>query len=119
MSDTPRPAPPPRRTVPHLTCSAPALPLLLLCPCSLKDWKQLELFEREAQILASLAHRGIPQYLEYFEDDSEADRAFFLVQVSARTSSSQRRQRRTGGVGCGLGGSVVAALMVVVVCNWR
>jgi serine/threonine protein kinase len=70
-------------------------------PCSLKDWKQLELFEREAQILASLTHRGIPQYLEYFEDDSEADRAFFLVQVSARAGSCRRQLVR--GVGSGPG----------------
>ncbi|MGB3692499.1 MAG: hypothetical protein WA999_07235, partial [Spirulinaceae cyanobacterium] len=29
---------------------------------SLKDWKILELFEREAKILASLNHSGIPKY---------------------------------------------------------
>ena len=69
--------PPP--TPPILTLPLPPAP----APArSLKDWKQLELFEREAQLLASLAHKGIPQYLDYFEDDSEADRAFFLVQVS-------------------------------------
>lgn len=28
---------------------------------SLRDWKQLELFEREAQILKNLDHRGIPK----------------------------------------------------------
>lgn len=97
---------------------------------TLKDWKQLEMFEREAQILKNLDHRcgggqenswahepgrkmrcalpatvacrptaavvhlnpgdcwwcwwccrGIPRYLDYFEQDTEQDRAFFLVQV--------------------------------------
>jgi ankyrin repeat protein len=49
----------------------------------LNDWKQLELFEREAQILAQLDHPQIPKYLEYFHVDSEADRAFCIVQQLA------------------------------------
>ena len=44
-------------------------------------WKQLELFEREAKVLESLSHPGIPRYINYFEEDSERDRGFFLVQV--------------------------------------
>lgn len=62
----------------HHTRACCALPLR----CSLKDWKQLELFEREAQTLKSLSHPCIPRYLDYFEADTEQDRAFFLVQVS-------------------------------------
>eukprot|EP00887_Chlorella_sp_A99_P006661 scaffold3.g6661.t1 len=50
----------------------------------LRDWKQLELFEREAQTLKSLDHPGIPRYLEWFEEDTEQDRAFCLVQELAR-----------------------------------
>lgn len=42
--------------MPQLCCPCPA-PLLL----SLRDWKQLELFEREAQILKNLSQPGIPQ----------------------------------------------------------
>jgi ankyrin repeat protein len=49
----------------------------------LNDWKQLELFEREAQILAQLDHPQIPKYLEYFHVDSEQDRAFCIVQQLA------------------------------------
>jgi ankyrin repeat protein len=49
----------------------------------LNDWKQLELFEREAQILAQLDHPQIPKYLEYFHVDSEEDRAFCIVQQLA------------------------------------
>ncbi len=46
----------------------------------LQDWKQLELFEREAEILAQLNHPQIPQYLEYFHIDTPSNRAFYLVQ---------------------------------------
>lgn len=47
------------------------------------DWKQLELFEREAQTLETLQHPGIPRYIDYLSEDTEKDRGFFLVQVSA------------------------------------
>ena len=49
---------------------------------SMGDWKQLELFEREAAALRSLSHPRIPAYKDYFEVDSDGDRAYFLVQVS-------------------------------------
>lgn len=42
----------------------------------LNSWKQLELFEREAKVLASLSHPSIPKYVDYFESDE----GFFLVQ---------------------------------------
>jgi len=47
---------------------------------SLRDWKQLDLFQREAQVLAGLSHPAIPRYIDYFEEDSERDRAFYIVQ---------------------------------------
>ena len=46
----------------------------------LKDWKQLELFEREAEILKKLNHPSIPRYLDYFTVDTESDRSFYIVQ---------------------------------------
>jgi serine/threonine protein kinase len=54
----------------------------------LRNWKQLELFKREAQILKNLDHSCIPKYLEYFEEEEEGesgndnsnDQSFFLVQ---------------------------------------
>ncbi len=46
----------------------------------IKDWKILELFEREAKILASLNHPGIPKYIDYFFEDTDTDRTFYLVQ---------------------------------------
>ena len=45
------------------------------------DWKQLELFEREAKTLKALDHRGIPKYIDYLSEDTEKDRGFFLVQA--------------------------------------
>eukprot|EP00250_Pteridium_aquilinum_P028229 c3680_g1_i1 orf=69-1712(+) len=54
---------------------------------SIKGWKELELFEREARVLKSLQHPGIPQYIDYFEVDSSADRAFYIAQMVAKGSS--------------------------------
>ena len=50
---------------------------------SMQDWRQLELFEREARALQGLRHEGIPCFVEYFEVDTASDRGFFLVQVRA------------------------------------
>ncbi|GAB4276990.1 MAG: hypothetical protein Fur0025_02530 [Oscillatoriaceae cyanobacterium] len=47
------------------------------------NWKAVELFEREAKILANLHHQGIPQYLDYFQVDSPSDRQFYIVQQIA------------------------------------
>jgi serine/threonine protein kinase len=49
----------------------------------LNDWKQLELFEREANVLAQLNHPQIPKYLEYFHVDTPDNRAFYIVQQLA------------------------------------
>lgn len=47
------------------------------------DWKMLELFRREAQVLAHLEHPAIPRYLNYFETDTAHDRQFYLGQQLA------------------------------------
>jgi ankyrin repeat protein len=47
------------------------------------DWKSIELFEREAQILSKLDRSGIPQYLDYFTLDADGDRYFYIVQALA------------------------------------
>lgn len=44
------------------------------------QWKVIELFEREAKVLANLDHPQIPKYLDYFHIDLESDRRFYLVQ---------------------------------------
>lgn len=53
----------------------------------MKGWKDLELFEREARVLKSLRHPGIPEYIDYFEVDTETDRAFYIAQKVAKGRS--------------------------------
>ncbi|MCT7960280.1 serine/threonine protein kinase [Laspinema sp. D1] len=55
----------------------------------LKDWKALELFEREGKVLSQLNHPGIPNYLDYFQVDQEGDRRFYIVQEIAPGQSLQ------------------------------
>ncbi|MEQ9668568.1 serine/threonine protein kinase [Coleofasciculus sp. G2-EDA-02] len=51
------------------------------------DWKVLELFEREAHILAHLNHPAIPHYLDYFQVDTSQDCYFYIVQQLAPGNS--------------------------------
>ncbi|MCW6036316.1 serine/threonine protein kinase [Spirulina subsalsa FACHB-351] len=51
------------------------------------EWKTLELFEREARVLATLTHPNIPNYIEYFQVDTPEDRRFYLVQELVEGSS--------------------------------
>jgi len=44
-----------------------------------REWKQLELFEREAAMLATLSHPSIPRYVDYLQDAG----SYFLVQELA------------------------------------
>lgn len=43
-------------------------------------WKTLELFEREAKILANLKHPNIPTFIDSFQDKDTAEGTFYLVQ---------------------------------------
>ncbi|MEZ0370852.1 MAG: serine/threonine protein kinase, partial [Candidatus Sericytochromatia bacterium] len=45
----------------------------------LQSWKVLELFEREIKVLKQLDHPHLPQYLDAFQIDSEADTCLYLV----------------------------------------
>jgi eukaryotic-like serine/threonine-protein kinase len=47
------------------------------------DWKMLELFDREAKILAQLEHPAIPRYLDSFQTEIAGEEAFCLVQELA------------------------------------
>jgi eukaryotic-like serine/threonine-protein kinase len=49
----------------------------------MSDWKKMELFEREAKILAQLNHSAIPKYIDYFQVDTKLDKAFYIVQQLA------------------------------------
>jgi len=61
---------------------------------SLRDWKQLDLFQREAQILENLSHPGVPRYIDSFEEDTPSDRSFFLVQELAAGESLEAMVNR-------------------------
>ena len=46
----------------------------------MRDWKTLDMFEREARILQQLHHPRIPAYQEYFTLESPEGTQFLLVQ---------------------------------------
>lgn len=53
----------------------------------LDNWKQIELFQREAEVLAKLEHPAIPKYIDYFDIETKTDKAFYLVQQIASGKS--------------------------------
>jgi serine/threonine protein kinase len=57
---------------------------------ALGEWKGLELFEREASILASLNHPGIPHYVSYQQADGPEGPAFLIAQELAPGQSLDR-----------------------------
>ncbi|MEM1348053.1 MAG: serine/threonine-protein kinase, partial [Myxococcota bacterium] len=46
----------------------------------LDDWKAIELFEREGEVLEHLEHASIPRYVDAMHVHAEAGDAFYLVQ---------------------------------------
>ncbi|MEA5418485.1 serine/threonine-protein kinase [Spirulina sp. CCNP1310] len=61
-----------------------------------RDWKVIELFEREAKILAQLDHPAIPKYLDYFEWEEGGDLLFCLVQEWVRGVSLRQWVNKRG-----------------------
>ncbi|QDZ39885.1 DUF4101 domain-containing protein [Euhalothece natronophila Z-M001] len=57
--------------------------LKVLSLSQLNDWKQEELFKREASILRELSHPCIPKYFDDFEIETADDRLYYLVQQLA------------------------------------
>lgn len=55
-----------------------------------KSWKEVELAEREARVLASLSHPGLPRYVEHFEENGE----LFLVTEKIEGESLLAMQKR-------------------------
>ena len=56
------------------------------------NWKQIELFEREAEVLGKLNHPAIPQYLDYFTEEEWIR----FQEFSAHQVSFLRIRRCTG-----------------------
>ena len=56
-----------------------------------KSWKDVELAEREARVLATLSHPNLPVYIEHFEEDG----ALYLVmeKIDGETLASLRRRK--------------------------
>ncbi|MBI3205801.1 MAG: protein kinase [Myxococcales bacterium] len=48
-----------------------------------QDWKTLDLFQREARVLAELTHPAIPSYLAHFQVDTSEGALFYLAQSLA------------------------------------
>jgi serine/threonine protein kinase len=51
------------------------------------DWKMVDLFEREAKVLARLQHPGIPRYLDSFALETADDRRYYIAQTLAEGKS--------------------------------
>jgi hypothetical protein len=59
-----------------------------------KSWKDVELAEREATVLASLHHPGLPHYIEHFEENG----ALYLVMEKIDGETLQSRRKRGAGL---------------------
>jgi len=55
-----------------------------------KSWKDVELAEREATVLSSISHPGLPRYIEHFEENG----ALYLVMEKVEGESLAARRRR-------------------------
>jgi WD40 repeat protein len=47
------------------------------------DWKVVDLFEREARVLANVTHPAVPTYVEFLSTGSSGETALYLVQQLA------------------------------------
>lgn len=56
---------------------------------SLTTWKTLDLFQREANTLRSLSHPSIPEYVDFFQYETDSDSIYVLVQRRAEGKSLQ------------------------------
>ncbi len=59
------------------------LALKVLSLRRMNDWKKMELFSRESQILSQLNHPAIPQYIDYFQLETDYDNSFYIAQQLA------------------------------------
>ncbi len=66
------------------------LALKVLSLHRINDWKKLELFEREANILSQLNCSEIPRYLDYFHIETDTDNSFYIAQQLAPGKSLEK-----------------------------
>src|SRR5258705_11403241 len=59
-----------------------------------KSWKDVELAEREASVLSSLSHSGLPRYIDHFEENG----ALYLVMEKIEGETLQTRRKRGAGL---------------------
>ena len=66
--------------------------LKVLALRGMKNWKQLELFEREAKTLQNLSHPLIPKYIDHFEVDTEESgvRYYLIQEIATGTTLTER-----------------------------
>ena len=57
------------------------------------SWKEVELAEREAKVLASIEHENLPRYVEHFEEGGEL---WLVTEKIAGESLAEKKQRRAG-----------------------
>lgn len=53
------------------------------------DWEEFRLFQREAELLQTLSHPSIPQYIDAFEFETAASKGYVLVQSYVDAPSLQ------------------------------
>jgi serine/threonine protein kinase len=71
-----------------------AVALKVMSLRQLTDWKMLDLFEREANVLAKLRHPGIPRYLNSFAIETKDDRRYYIAQTLAEGQSLEALVRQ-------------------------
>jgi serine/threonine protein kinase len=55
-------------------------------------WEDLKLFEGEAEVLKSLDHSAIPQYLDFFEVELEREKGFGFALVQSHIAAKSLQQ---------------------------
>jgi WD40 repeat protein/tetratricopeptide (TPR) repeat protein len=55
------------------------------------DWKVVDLFEREARVLADITHPAVPRYIDHFSTEDANGPTYYLVQELARGQSLAQR----------------------------
>jgi hypothetical protein len=80
----------------------------------LSDWKAVELFEREADVLKGLHHERIPAYRDFFRADLQGSVRFVLIRDFAEGRSLQEKVdsgwRATEKEICGIGAKLLSVV---------